>query len=139
MNQPKLAAGRAYLLFDGDCGICSWATTHARQMNARQPEAQRFGIEPYQAFAEAELGRFGLNYQICDRKLQVITPRGHVHAGAFAVNYFLWRHFPWTLLVALLYAIPVLLLAEILGYALVARNRRRLSQWFGLQACPLRR
>lgn len=127
--------GQAYLLFDGDCGICSFASDHARRMDQRQ----HFIIEPYQAFSETELGRYGLNYQICDRKLQVISPRGRVYAGAFAVNYFLWRNFPWTLLVALLYALPFLLLAEVIGYALVARNRRKLSQWFGLQACMLRR
>jgi predicted DCC family thiol-disulfide oxidoreductase YuxK len=134
-NAPAIEAGKDYLLFDGDCGICSAASTWAGQLDHRQ----RFVIQPYQTYAEIELARFGLSYAVCDRKVQVITRRGRVYAGAFAVNYYLWHQFPWTLLVLLIYALPVLLLGEVLGYALVARHRRRLSQWFGLRACLLKR
>jgi predicted DCC family thiol-disulfide oxidoreductase YuxK len=127
--------GKDYLLFDGDCGICSWATKWAGRMD----QQRRFDIRPYQSVPESQLARFGLSYAVCDRKLQVITRRGRVYAGAFAVNYFLWQRLPWRMLVLLIYAVPPLLLAEVLGYALVARHRRRLSQWFGLQACLLKR
>jgi predicted DCC family thiol-disulfide oxidoreductase YuxK len=121
------------LLFDGDCGICSYLA----EVGERMDERRQFTIRPYQSFSEAELAQYGISYADCNRKLQAITRRGRVHAGAFAVNYFLWQQFPWSLLVVAIYALPVLLLAEVIGYALVARYRRRLSQWFGLKACLL--
>ncbi len=129
-----IEAGQDYLLFDGDCGICSYAAETAAQLDTQR----RFVIKPYQSVAEAELQRFGLSYKDCDSKVQVLTRRGRAYAGAFAVNYFLWQSIPWRLLVLLIYAVPVLLVCEIIGYALVARNRQRLSRWFGLKACLLR-
>ena len=125
--------GTDYLLFDGDCGICSYAAERCERMD----RLRQFTITPYQSFTEAELAPYGISYADCDRKVQVITRRGRVHAGAFAVNYFLWRHFPWTLVVFVIYAVPPLLLAEVIGYALVARYRRALSLRFGLKACLL--
>lgn len=129
-----IEAGRDYLLFDGDCGICTYSAEICERMDKRE----QFIIRPYQSFGEAELARYGISYADCDRKLQVITRRSRVYAGAFGVNYFLWRQFPWTLLVVLIYALPVLLLFEVIGYALVARYRRQLSRWFGLKACLLK-
>ncbi len=129
-----IEAGKDYMLFDGDCGICSYAAERAERMDRRK----RFIITPYQGFTEAELAPYGITYADCDHKLQVITGRGRVHAGAFAVNYFLWRQFPWTIVVILVYALPPLLLAEVIGYAIVARYRQDLSRRFGLKACLLR-
>jgi predicted DCC family thiol-disulfide oxidoreductase YuxK len=131
----KIEAGNDHLLFDGDCGVCSWSVECLKRLDREG----RFRIEPYQRFAESELQRFGISYADCDRALQVVTRRGRVYRGAFGVNYFLWRRFPWTLLVALIYAVPVLLLAELIGYRLVASNRHRISAWFGLKACVLKR
>ncbi|MGH9837664.1 MAG: thiol-disulfide oxidoreductase DCC family protein [Blastocatellia bacterium] len=130
-----IEAGQDYLLFDGDCGVCSWSAEQVKRMD----HGWQFIVEPYQMFAEPELMRFGIRYEDCDRALQVITRRGRVYAGAFGVNYFLWRRFPWSLLVVLIYAIPILLLLELIGYRLVADNRHRISQWFGLKACLLKR
>lgn len=127
--------GRDYVLFDGDCGICS----RSAELGKRMDEAGRFVIEPYQMFCETELQRFGLSYENCGDALQVITRQGRVHAGAFAVNYFLWQRWPGRLLVLLVYALPFLLLCEVVGYRLVANNRHRLSQWFGLNACLIKR
>jgi predicted DCC family thiol-disulfide oxidoreductase YuxK len=125
--------GKNYLLFDGDCGVCTWSSEIVRQMDRRG----RFIVEPYQRYAEQELRRFGINYPDCDRALQVITHRGRVYPGAFGVNYFLWQQFPWSLLVGLIYVIPVFLLIELISYRLIANNRGRISQWFGLNACSL--
>jgi predicted DCC family thiol-disulfide oxidoreductase YuxK len=97
-----------------------------------------FIIEPYQAFDESELMRFGIDYEKCSRALRVVTRKGRVYAGAFGVNYFLWRRFPWSLMVFLVYAIPALLLLEVIGYRIVAENRHRISRWFGMQACLIR-
>lgn len=131
----KIEAGRDHLLFDGDCGVCTWSAEVVKRMARRNP----FVVEPYQLFPEGELTQFGITYEQCSRAIQVVTRKGRVHRGAFGVNYFLWRQFPWSLLVALIYAIPVLLLLEVIGYRLVAINRARISQWFGLQACLLKR
>lgn len=128
----RIETGRDYLLFDGDCGVCSWSAEIAKRMD------RQFIVEPYQTFDESELMRFGITYEKCSRALQVITRRGRVYAGAFGVNYFLWRRFPWSLLVFLIYAIPVLLLFEALGYRVIADNRHRISQWLGMRACLIR-
>jgi predicted DCC family thiol-disulfide oxidoreductase YuxK len=116
------------LLFDGACGLCTRAAALAKRIDRRS----RFAIEPYQAYTGAELARYGLTYSDCSRKLQAVTDSGRVHSGAFAVNYFLWHQFPWAVLVAIIYALPVLLLLELAAYRLVAANRGRLSTWFRL-------
>jgi predicted DCC family thiol-disulfide oxidoreductase YuxK len=99
--------GRQYLLFDGDCGICTWSSDVIKEMDREK----RFTVLPYQMFSESDL----------------------------AVNYFLWRKFPWTLLVALIYAVPVLFLLELIVYRLIANNRARISAWLGMEACLLKR
>jgi len=122
-----------YLLFDGDCGVCTYLSDIARRMDAKH----KFSIEPYQAFPEAELQRFGITYAKCTKRVYAITPSGRAYGGAFAVNYFLWNKFPWSILVLLSYLLPVLLLLEIIGYRLVAINRTRISGWLGLKVCRL--
>ncbi len=122
------------LLFDGDCGICSaaadLATTIARHSG--------YVVQPYQAFPEEELRRWGIDYEACSRKIHSITRDGKVYAGAFSVNHFCWRHPRWRIIPLAIYLLPPLLLAEIGLYALVARNRTRISGWLGLNACIIR-
>ncbi len=125
---------QAYLLFDGDCGICSWSAEKVQRMDRRG----LFAVQPYQSITAAELQKFGLTYQDCEKKMQVITRAGKVWPGAFGVNYFFWHYWPWKLLVGLIYAIPPVLVAEIIIYAWVARHRHQLSKWFGLKACLLK-
>jgi predicted DCC family thiol-disulfide oxidoreductase YuxK len=127
----RIEAGHDYMLFDGDCGVCTWSAEIVRRID----HGRGFIVEPYQAFDESELARFGIDYEKCSRAAQVITRKGRVYAGAFGVNYFLWRRFPWSLAVFLVYAIPVLLLLEVIGYRIVAENRHRISRWFGMRAC----
>lgn len=123
-----------YLLFDGDCGICTWSSEFAKRMDG----GKNFLVEPYQMFDERELMRFGISYEQCTKKMQVVTRKGKSYAGAFGVNYFLWKQFPWTLLVIAIYALPILLMLELIGYRLIADNRHHISAWFGLTACKLR-
>ncbi len=130
-----LSPGRNYLLFDGDCGICAWSADLGRKIDRRGV----FAIEPYQAFDEDSLRVVGLDYGRCSREVQVITRDGNVHAGAFGINYFFWKLFPWTLCVVLVYALPVLLLVEVITYKLIAANRRRISAWLGLKGCVVAR
>ncbi len=120
-----------YMLFDGDCGICTYFAELARRVDKQG----RFLVEPYQNFPEDELKQFGITYEKCAKKIQVISRRGRVYTGAFGVNYFFFQNFPWSIFVVLVYALPVLLLLEMIGYAVVAKNRHRISRWFGLKAC----
>ncbi len=127
----RIKPGRPHLLFDGDCGICTWSAERMRRMD----RTARFVIEPFQRYPEAELAKFGITYARCSKAVQLLTPRGRVWQGAFAVNAFLWGRAPWSLLVALIYAFPPFLLLEIAGYRLIANHRHRLSRWFGMKAC----
>ncbi len=124
---------RNALLFDGECGLCRVAARFAERLD----RARRFSLLPYQQISESELIRHGASGEKCSRRVYVLTARGKVFTGAFAVNYFLWHYYPWKIFVALIYIFPILLLLEIVGYAIIARFRRRLSQWLGLTACTL--
>jgi predicted DCC family thiol-disulfide oxidoreductase YuxK len=119
------------VLFDGDCGICTYFAGLVNRVDRRD----LFEVHPYQRFPEEALRPWRISYADCERKLQVISRTGRVFRGAFAVNYIFYSYFPWKLVVLLIHAIPIFLLLEILGYALVARHRTRLSRWFGLKAC----
>jgi predicted DCC family thiol-disulfide oxidoreductase YuxK len=132
MSQELIEIGQYnYLLFDGDCGICTYSSELAKKIDARK----LFRVVPYQQFPEKQLQRYRLSHEQCASKVQVISRRGRVYSGAFGINYFLFSYFPWSLLVILIYAMPVLLLLELVGYALVAKYRHRLSRWLGLKAC----
>lgn len=129
----KLANNQHVLLYDGDCGVCTRLMETARGLDTKG----LFALLPYQSFAETELAPFKLSYADCHRKLQVVTRDGRVYGGAFGVNFFLWQYWPWKIFVLLVYALPLLLLGEIAGYALFARYRRHISQWLGLTVCAL--
>lgn len=122
---------RHLLLFDGDCGICARLAEMASRMDRRG----LFAIKPYQEVSERELARFGLSAQKCSKRVYVISRAGRAYGGAFGVNYFLLHHFPWSLFVALIYAVPILLLLEVICYEVVANNRHRISRWLGMKYC----
>jgi predicted DCC family thiol-disulfide oxidoreductase YuxK len=123
----------AYLLYDGDCGVCG----HLAGVAAAMDRKHKFTIEPYQAFSDADLERFGITYAKCAKRLYAISPRGRAYGGALGVNYFLWDKFPWSVLVFIVYLLPILLPLEIIGYRLFAINRGRISEWLGMKACEL--
>jgi predicted DCC family thiol-disulfide oxidoreductase YuxK len=121
------------VLFDGDCGVCNRSAEIMERLDA----AHNFSIRPYRSFTPDELKRYGLSYDKCSKRVYVIAASGRVYGGAFAVNYFFLKQFPWSLLVVLIYALPPLLLAEVIGYYVVAKNRYRISRWLGLEACRI--
>ena len=128
-----LSDDRGVLLFDGDCGICTRLARRAAIIDRKR----RFRIEPYQAFDEEALSAHGLDHEACARAVQLITPDGRVRSGAFAVNRFLITYMPYRVLVPWLYVLFPLLAAEVVGYAVVAGNRHRISRWMGLDACKI--
>jgi len=123
-----------YMLFDGECGICTAFSERARRID----HWHRFRLEPYQSFSQAELNMYGLSREKCARKVYVISRRGRLYSGAIAINFFFWHYMPWRLFVLLMYLIPIFLLFEILVYTLVAKHRHRLSAWLGMKACIVR-
>ena len=128
------ADGKALLLFDGDCGVCTWIA----QWLERMDRGRRFAIKPHQALSDAQLAAHGTSRDACNRAVRVVTPKGRVLGGSFAINYFFWWRFPWCVAVALIYLLPPILLAEVLVYAWVARNRHRVSRWLGLTECKVK-
>jgi predicted DCC family thiol-disulfide oxidoreductase YuxK len=131
-NSKFLGTGQQHtMLFDGDCGICTYFADIVKRIDRQN----LFQVFPYQIFPEETLRPWGISYADCRRKLQVISQRGKVYRGAFAVNYFYYQYLPWSLLVVLVYALPILLLLELFGYAVIAKNRTLLSRWFGMRAC----
>jgi len=127
-----IAAGRDHVLFDGDCGVCTWWADTLR----RWDRAGRFVVEPYQGFTADDLARHGLTLEQAAAALTVITREGRVERGAFAINAVLWRlRGAGRALVVLLYALPILLLLELALYRLVAEHRQRISRWMGLKGC----
>ena len=128
------ARDRDYLLFDGDCGICSYWAESVK----RRDRKGRFEVEPYQLSSEEALLRAGLSYEKCARKAWVVSRSGRRYGGAFAVNYVWLAFFPWTILALIFYIIPLCLVLEIVVYYFIARNRHVLSRWLGLKACLIR-
>ena len=151
-------AGRHLLLFDGECGICSWLAQRAGRLD----RGGLFTILPFQDLSDADLAPWGVTREACAERLHLLLredPRGfgdrrsgrrglradraarssrRVRRGAFAVNTFLRLCPPWGRLVAILYLIPPLLLVEVVGYGIVARHRAWISRWLGLAGCAVR-
>ena len=121
------------VLYDGDCGICS----RGCEILALIDKRNLFEYTPYQSHSESELNRFGTDYEKCFKKLVVITLKGKTLFGAFGLNHLFWQYFPYNLLVFLIYAFPVFLVLELIGYRIVAQNRAKISAFFGLRACAL--
>ena len=121
----------ARVLYDGDCGVC----TVLAEREAAHHSPGRFEFVMYQSIDEPELAKVGLSHADCRHELQLIASDGRVHGGAWAINRLLIHRFPWSIVVAVLYLLPVLLLFEWAGYRLFVRNRHVVSRWLGIDAC----
>ncbi len=121
--------GRGYLLWDGECRFCR----HAVKLAFRIDRKAKFAIRPHQDFSDEELATVGLTHERCYEALQCVLPSGEVKSGAFAVNAFL-RRFRFTAPLGFLAeALPLVLVAEIVAYKLVARNRHWLADRLGMR------
>lgn len=121
------------VLYDGDCGVCTMLAN--REAALQSP--QRFTFVPYQQYDDDALAAFGLTAADCHHAVQLITKSGRVVGGPWAVNRLLLRRFPWVVIVVILYAVPILLPLEWLGYRWFARNRHLVSRWLGLDRCRI--
>jgi len=149
---PPVRSPERALLFDGDCGLCTWSAAQARRIDRQE----RFAILPFQELSAGDLARYGLTAADCARRAYVVAPwppgraagaprgggsspeRPRATGGAFAANAFFLRIFPWNVAVVILYALPPLLLVEVLAYRWIASHRAAISRRFGLEACRRR-
>ncbi len=121
------------LLFDGDCGICSWASDRAQSIDS----AGRWSVVPYQVWSDNELAPWGLNQQACGEYLRVLLPDGTVHSGIYGIMRFMLDHAKTAPLAVPIYLFPPLLWFVGVVYEFVARNRRAVSLALGMNACKL--
>ena len=121
------------VLYDGDCGICS----RGCEILALIDKRNLFEYTAYQSHSESELNRFGTDYEKCFKKLVVITVQGKTRFGAFGLNHLFWQYFPYKIGIFLIYALPIILVFELIAYKIVASNRAKISEFFGLRACAL--
>ena len=119
---------RRLLIYDGGCGIC----VRLARAAARFDSGRRVRFAAFQELPDRELTELGISRDACARRLRFRDRKGRWHGGAFAVNRFLLaaaprglRGLPVRALVVLAFLFPPLLLAELLGYEIVARSRRR--------------
>ena len=131
---PQPLAGRDNVLYDGDCGICSWSAQLVGKLDSRGS----MNVEPYFSYTEFEISAYGLDYEQCRDYLCVVGADGRVHRGAAAVNYVGLRLFPLSIVFALLHLFPFVLPIEAAVYHLIARNRTKISTLLGMNACKVR-
>jgi predicted DCC family thiol-disulfide oxidoreductase YuxK len=118
-------AGRHWLIFDGDCGMCRrcahWALRHDKRNLFVAAPSQNTPSPPM----NEELRR------ACEGAVHVITRRGEVLRGGRAVM-FLLREIapkPWGFIPRILGRAPWIYPIEI-GYNFVARNRPLVARFF---------
>lgn len=121
---------RDWLLWDGQCGMCSHFAGVARRRDTRgRFEICAFQHCPTPPMTAEIMAR-------CKREMVIVTASGEVLGGADAVLYSLhMTGGSWG--IGILRAPPFIWLARI-GYRLVATNRSLISKaFFGKQACGL--
>lgn len=111
--------GRATLVFDGRCGVC----TRFVHVMKRLDRKQRVTVVPYQK--PGVPASVGLTAEACRKAAWAVTPEGHHHRGAEAVNLALavalGNGLPFTL-----YRLPLIKRVQDRAYDWIAANRHRL-------------
>ena len=110
---------RATLVFDGRCGLC---TRFVRVMQ-RLDRKRRITAVPYQKPGVPT--SVGLTAEACRKAAWAVTPEGHHHRGAEAVNLALAVALG-TRLPHALYRLPLIRGAQDRAYDWIAANRHRL-------------
>jgi len=121
------------LLWDGDCGFCA----RGAQWLQSQDRKSLFEIAPHQSKSEPFLSQYDLDYAQCREEIKLVSSDGNILGGAEALNFFLGKYFPWSLIIRIIKRLPPLLYIEKIAYRLIAKNRSLLSKWFGVKACSV--
>ena len=114
------------LVFDGDCGFCSWSADRLRRW-----AGGGLVVVPWQ---RADLGALGLTESVCASAVQFVGVDGHASGGAAIGRALLRCRQPWRSAGSVL-SRPWLAPAVERCYAAVAANRHRLPG--GTPACAL--
>jgi predicted DCC family thiol-disulfide oxidoreductase YuxK len=121
----------AWLVYDGDCGICeAYATDVRRTLPA-------WNVVAAGTLDDAHLAALGLSRERCAAELQVVD--GHTRAsGAAAINAVLvaTQH-PLAALVRFVETVPALFALERRAYAAFAARRGSISRLLGKRSCGL--
>jgi len=124
---------KSVVLFDGDCGICTWS---ADWINARDRERNRLQVVPSQ-LADLQRVSPGLTPEMTSQSVYFISDTGKGYKEARAVFEILkclpgiW-HF-----IGVVLANPVCAVLAWPLYRLVADNRQRISIRLGMMACAV--
>lgn len=121
------APGRLLVLYDGDCGICTWLAGWV----VRRDRDARLEVVAYQECPAPPMTKE--LEAACAQALHVIAPAGRAVRGAQAVTEVV-RALGYRRTAAVLGTAPVSWVFAG-GYRLVAANRGRLSRLFRLEAC----
>jgi predicted DCC family thiol-disulfide oxidoreductase YuxK len=133
VSEKVIVMSQPTMLFDGDCGICSWASDKAQEIDREG----RWSVVPYQVWTDAALAPWGLDQHACGQYLRVLMPSGQVYSGIWGIMRFLADHRSTAIFAVPIYLLPPLTLLAGITYELVARNRRSVSLALGMNACKL--
>lgn len=115
-------AERHWLIWDGECGLCSETAQWVRQKDTKR----EFIICQYQNCPSPPMNP--AFYERCKVELGVVTSDGRELGGAKAV-FFILEQLGWGWFARLL-AAPPMIWINTLGYRIIARNRGFLSKVF---------
>ena len=107
----------AVLVFDGDCGFCTWSAGLLRRWSR-----DGLTVVPWQ---RVDLAGLGLTAAECARAVQCVTPDGTYSGGQAVARSLRGCRQPWRTAGAVL-ALPALRPVVERGYAWVADHRHRL-------------
>ena len=106
------------VLFDGDCGFCTWSVRWAHRWVRPRVE--------FQPWQRADLDALGVTAAACTEALQFVHADGRVQSGGRAVCALLSRgRAPWPL-VARCGSAPGMRMLVDSAYRMVAKHRHRL-------------
>ena len=119
------------LFYDADCGFCQrsvdWLLARALS-DTFDPVA----YQDHQALREFPL----VDASLADKGIQAMGPDGKIRAKAAPTGYCLTFIPGWRWLGRLI-LLPLAAPFAALGYAIVARNRHRISRWTGQTSCRI--
>jgi predicted DCC family thiol-disulfide oxidoreductase YuxK len=129
VRQQTNSDGRAWVIWDGECGFCrrsvAWAVRHDAKGRLRPAPFQRVPSPPM----APQLQR------ACRRAVHVIKPDGTVLKAGRAALYVLGV-VGWPSIVVQLLSLPPLVWLVEIGYRIVANNRMVLSRFLFRDEAP---
>jgi predicted DCC family thiol-disulfide oxidoreductase YuxK len=117
------------VLYDGDCGICS-------AVAVRMQAAHGEGVATWCSWHGRGSLPAGVSEASLARSIALVTGSGRIERGFTAFRYLFVRT-PGLRLLGVVSFVPGVGLLGRLVYAVVARNRMRISRALGLSACSL--